>query len=113
MNDKEKKAVETMKHWIKYEQQHKDKIIKADELIEIQQTILDLIEKQQKEIEKKDKIIDEAKIYCERIMNYEEYEKKHSKLSREITIIAEGLTTHYKMWRVANNMNNILCGREL
>ena len=39
-----KDAIETMKHWIEYEQNHKDKINKADELIEVQQTILDYIE---------------------------------------------------------------------
>ena len=39
-----KDAIETMKHWIEYEQNHKDKINKADELIKIQQTILDYIE---------------------------------------------------------------------
>lgn len=73
--------------------------------------VLNLIQTQQEEIEKKDKIIDEAKKYCEQIMNYEKYEKKHSKLSRELVRIAEGLTTHYKMWRIANNINNILKGR--
>lgn len=72
---------------------------------------LNLMQKQQKEIEKKDKMIDEAKQYCEKIMNYEEYEKKHSKLSREIIKIKEGLTTHYKVWRIANNIHNILLTR--
>lgn len=59
MTEEEKKAIETMQHWIDYEKQNKDKINKADELIKIQEIILNLIQKQQKEIEKKDKIIDE------------------------------------------------------
>ena len=33
-------AIATMEHWIEYEKANKDKINKADELIEIQETIL-------------------------------------------------------------------------
>ncbi len=33
-------AIETMQHWIDYEKKNKDKINKADELIEVQETIL-------------------------------------------------------------------------
>ena len=51
MNEEEKKAIETMQHWIEYEKENKDEINKADELIEIQETVLNLLEK-------KDKIID-------------------------------------------------------
>ena len=50
MTEAEKQAIETMKHWIDYEKNNKDKINKADELIEIQETLLNLIERQQKEI---------------------------------------------------------------
>lgn len=35
-----KKAIKTMEHWIEFEKINKDKINKADELIEIQETIL-------------------------------------------------------------------------
>ena len=54
MTDKEKEAIETMQHWIEYEKANKEKINKADELIEIQETVLNLIQTQQEEIEKKD-----------------------------------------------------------
>lgn len=47
-----------MKHWIDYEKENKDKINKADELIEIQETILSMLQEQQEENKKKDKIID-------------------------------------------------------
>ena len=50
MTEEEKQAIETMKHWIDYEKANKDKINKADELIEIQEIVLNLIEKQQAEI---------------------------------------------------------------
>ena len=40
MTTEQKEAVETIQHWIEYEKQNKDKINKADELIEIQETVL-------------------------------------------------------------------------
>lgn len=51
MNEEELKAIETFKHWIEYEKVNKDKINKADELIQVQEILLNLIEKQEKEIE--------------------------------------------------------------
>lgn len=57
MTTEQKEAVETMQHWIEYAKQNKDKINKADELIEIQETVLNLIQEQEKEIEKKDNAI--------------------------------------------------------
>ena len=38
--NKIKEAIKTMKHWIEYEKNNKEKINKADELINIQETIL-------------------------------------------------------------------------
>lgn len=58
MTDKEKEAVETMQHWIEYEKANKEKINKADELIEIQETVLNLLQTQQEEIEQSNKVID-------------------------------------------------------
>lgn len=52
MTEEELKAIEIFKHWIEYEKVNKDKINKADELIQVQETLLNLIEKQQKELEK-------------------------------------------------------------
>ena len=42
----EEEIIETFKHWIEYEKANKDKIDKADELIEIQQGLLDLYKKE-------------------------------------------------------------------
>lgn len=115
MTEEEKKAVTQLE--IEYNflntksKEFKDLSYLEERLKEAMLITLNLIQKQQKEIEKKDKMIDEAKQYCEKIMNYEEYEKKHSKLSREIIKIKEGLTTHYKVWRIANNIHNILLTR--
>lgn len=55
---KEQEAIETMRHWIDYEKQNKDKINKADELIDIQKTVLNMLKEKDAEIEKKDKMID-------------------------------------------------------
>ena len=51
MTTEQKEAVETMQHWIEYAKQNKDKINKVDELIGIQETVLNLIQEQEKEIE--------------------------------------------------------------
>lgn len=47
-----KEAIYTMGHWIEYEKKHKDKIKNADELIEIQETILEHIKAQDQAIYK-------------------------------------------------------------
>ena len=51
MTTEQKEAVETMQHWIEYAKQNKDKINKVDELIGIQETVLNLIQEQEIEIE--------------------------------------------------------------
>lgn len=53
MNEEE--IIGTFEHWIEYEKANKDKINKADELIEIQQGLLDLY---QQEKEKNKELID-------------------------------------------------------
>lgn len=42
----EDEIIGTFEHWIEYEKANKDKINKADELIEIQQGLLDLYQKE-------------------------------------------------------------------
>lgn len=46
----EEKAIEIMKDWIVFQKAHKEKINKADELIEIQETILKALEQKDKEL---------------------------------------------------------------
>ena len=48
MTTEQKEAIETMQHWIEYAKQNKDKINKVDELIGIQETVLNLIQEQEK-----------------------------------------------------------------
>lgn len=48
---KEKQAIEIMKQWIEYEKSHKEKINKADELIEVQETIVNALEKKSRIID--------------------------------------------------------------
>ena len=49
MTTEQQKAIETMRHWIEYEKQNKDKINKANELIGIQETVLNLLQEQEAE----------------------------------------------------------------
>lgn len=58
MTKEQEKAIETMKHWIDFEKHNRDKINKADDLIKIQETVLNMLKGKDREIEKKDKIID-------------------------------------------------------
>ena len=47
LTEKEKRAIKTMVDWIEYEKKHKENINRAEELIEIQETILYIISAQQ------------------------------------------------------------------
>lgn len=47
LTKKEKRAIKTMVDWIEYEKKHKENINRAEELIEIQETILYIISAQQ------------------------------------------------------------------
>ena len=79
MTEAEKQAIETMKHWIDYEKANKEKINKADELIEIQETILNLLEKQQTRVQDLEKaLIDEDYKHRQEIKKYEEEIEKVS-----------------------------------
>ena len=53
-----REAVEEFKNWIEYEKTNKDKINKAEELITVQETILNLIQKLEEENKKKDETMD-------------------------------------------------------
>lgn len=61
MNEEE--AREEMQHWIDYEKENKDKINRADELIEIQETVLN-------SLQKKDKIINSIKEYAQQEIDF-------------------------------------------
>lgn len=53
MTEEEKKAIETLKSWKDYNIRNKNKLLEADKIIKVQETILNLIEKLQKENEEK------------------------------------------------------------
>lgn len=57
MTKEQEDAIETMKHWIDYEKENRNKINKADKLIGIQETILNMLKEKDKKIEKKDRQI--------------------------------------------------------
>lgn len=59
MTEEEKEAIEQIKSWREYIIKNKDKVNKANDLEFCLRLILNLIQKQQLKLEKKDKIIDE------------------------------------------------------
>ena len=73
MTKEQEEAISTMKHWIDYEKENKDKINKADELIEIQETVLSMLQEQQEENKKKDKIIDIMSEKLAKVYHYKPY----------------------------------------
>lgn len=85
-------AIETMQHWIDYEKKNKDKINKADELIEVQETIL-------KELEKKDKIINKI---SEEVKENLAFEKRLKRENIEPDSFNQG------KFYISENINNIL-----
>lgn len=79
-----KEAIKTMEHWVEYEKNNKDKINKADELINIQETILlkyKKILKENEELKEKNDINIAYAEYLEKILN--EY-KKESVLKQKV-----------------------------
>ena len=59
MTKEQEEAIKTMKHWIDYEKNNRDKINKADELINMQETVLSMLKEISADAAEKDKIIAE------------------------------------------------------
>lgn len=51
MTEEEEKAIEEMNNWLNYNKKHKNMLLRADEIIKVQETILNLISNLQKENE--------------------------------------------------------------
>lgn len=71
-----KEAIKTMEHWIEYEKNNKEKINRADELINIQQTILSAYQEVLKENEELKNAVMEKDL---EIIGKEEYTKASMK----------------------------------
>lgn len=50
MSEEEKKAIEILTSWYNYNKKNRNKLLEADKIIKVQETILNLIEKQQTEL---------------------------------------------------------------
>ena len=61
MENNIEEAIKVMEHWIEYEKNNKEKINRADELINIQEIILSDYKRVLKENEKKDELIERMK----------------------------------------------------
>lgn len=83
MTKEQEEAISTMQHWIDYEKRNKDKIQKADELINIQDTVLSMLQEQQEENKKKDKIID---LISEKLAKTYHYKQKKCTLKEKNNI---------------------------
>lgn len=80
MTKEQEEAIKTMKHWIDFEKQNKDKINKADELIKIQETVLNMLKEKDKEIELiKEYAHQEIEHYTETIEDYIDDDKVRNK----------------------------------
>ena len=90
----EEEAIEIMKHWVDYEKENKNKINKADELIEVQETVLKLLQTKQEEIEKKKEDIQRM----QELLDLSD--AKNVNKDKIINAMAEQLTTpvHSKEW---------------
>ena len=100
MTDRETHALETMKHWIDYEKNNKNKINKAEELIDIQETILNLIKKQQDKIDMLHATLAESvtRTVCKDIKQSEKHKEDLEMLYKGCQLENEELKeTMYKM----------------
>lgn len=84
MENSIEEAIKIMEHWIEYEKNNKEKINRADELINIQKTILldyKRVLKEIEELKEKDKMINEYekecrqfKAFCKRVRRDEKHD---------------------------------------
>lgn len=70
MTEEEKEAIEQLKSWREFIINNKNKVNKANDIEFYLRTALNLIQKQQKTTEKKDKIINEMSHYIVELIKY-------------------------------------------
>lgn len=79
MSEEELKAIEKLKGYLDYNKKHKNILLDADEVIQVQETVLNLIEKQQEKI---DETKEEQYFLIHKItskIDYFDYEYKRAK----------------------------------
>lgn len=87
MTKEQEKAIETMKHWIDFEKHNRDKINKADDLIKIQETVLNMIKERDEEIENNKK---KNKELSNQILKlYKEQDNYNARIENKNTEIAK------------------------
>lgn len=90
MTKEQEEAISTMQHWIDYEKRNKDKIQKADELINIQETVLSMLKEKDREINRKSSTINA--LQCALHERMEERDRKDNiitKQKKQIDLMAE------------------------
>lgn len=102
MTKEQEEAIKTMKHWIDYEKNNRDKINKADELINMQETVLSMLKEISADSAEKDKIIVEKSAEIEKLktdfkivdQECSRLERKEAKQDKMIDLMAEELQKH-------------------
>lgn len=97
MTKEQEEAIKTMKHWIDYEKNNRDKINKADELINMQETVLSMLKEISADSAEKDKIIAEKSAEIEKLkrdfkivdQECSRLERKEAKQDKIIDLMAE------------------------
>ena len=97
MTKEQEEAIKTMKHWIDYEKNNRDKINKADELINMQETVLSMLKEISADSAEKDKIIAGKSAEIEKLkrdfkivdQECSRLERKEAKQDKIIDLMAE------------------------
>ena len=108
MTKEQEEAIKTMKHWIDYEKNNRDKINKADELINMQETVLSMLKEISADSAEKDKIIAEKSAEIEKLktdfkivdQECSRLERKEAKQDKMIDLMAEFIEN--------NTLNDVL-----
>ena len=106
MTKEQEEAISTMQHWIDYEKRNKDKIQKADELINIQETVLSMLKEKDREINRKSSTINA--LQCALHERMEERDRKDNiitKQKKQIDLMAECIDIELSSARLGTILN--------
>lgn len=117
MTKEQEEAIKTMKHWIDYEKNNRDKINKADELINMQETVLSMLKEISADSAEKDKIIAEKSAEIEKLkrdfkivdQECSRLERKEAKQDKMIDLLIDYIDKLTDDYTGLTGENNIFC----
>ena len=90
MTKEEEEAIETMRHWIDFEKHNRDKINKADDLIKIQETVLNMLKENSAELAEKSAEIEKYKsLYNKALEDLVKADRENIENKKVIDLMAE------------------------